>query len=364
MFITVGRKILPRPVVNINIGGNKIACFQFTFSAAPVLLRFCCFERPRNGEKLKFIIVFCGAERPALLRGAPCGEIGCADGFGNVRRIPVFGTCGHLRFLFFAGFAAFCKGGNLFAAFRPVIAVPRRERFSGMNKESVLVKLRLVGGALFFAPSLGFCVVKFFVVKLGLSAGTRNGVSLRNAFGKLFARFSEGKPCDNKQHDNINARQCNASARDAEQLCKKVCKASAEKTSAAAQTAAFGPCMVNSLSEVLGGNQFCIFGKVNERKQRECGSGCANDCARAGIVLSNCDNTNSECRTKHGHCIHSDAENAEKQRHNCRNDPLGRTGGIAEYAEYDADKYKHDSDYLALGIGRIGGFAALLFSVS
>lgn len=46
------------------------------------------------------------------------------------------------------------------------------------------------------------------------------------------------------------------------------------------------------------------------------------------------------------------------------NDPLGRTGGIAEYAEYDADKYKHDSDYLALGIGRIGGFAALLFSVS
>lgn len=58
MFIAVGRKILPRPVVNINIGGNKIACFQFTFSAAPVLLRFCCFERPRNGEKLKFIIVF------------------------------------------------------------------------------------------------------------------------------------------------------------------------------------------------------------------------------------------------------------------------------------------------------------------
>ena len=79
---------------------------------------------------------------------------------------------------------------------------------------------------------------------------------------------------------------------------------------------------------------------------------------------ANCDNTNSECRTKHGHCIHSDAENAEKQRHNCRNDPLRRTGGIAEYAEYDADKYKHDSDYLALGIGRIGGFAALLFSVS
>lgn len=72
-----------------------------------------------------------------------------------------------------------------------------------------------------FAPSLGFCVVKFFVVKLGLSAGTRNGVSLRNAFGKLFARFSEGKPCDNKQHDNINARQCNTSARDAEQLCKR-----------------------------------------------------------------------------------------------------------------------------------------------
>ena len=233
-----------------------------------------------------------------------------------------------------------------------------------MNKESVLVKLRLVGGALFFAPSLGFCVVKFFVVKLGLSAGTRNGVSLRNAFGKLFSRFSEGKPCDNKQHDNINARQCNTSARDAEQLCKKVRKASAEKTSAAAQAAAFGPCMGNSLSEVHGGNRFCIFGKVNERKQRECGSGCANDRARAGIVLSNCDNTNSECRTKHGHCIHSDAENAEKQRHNCRNDPLGRTGGIAEYAEYDADKYKHDSDYLALGIGRIGGFAALLFSVS
>lgn len=119
--------------------------------------------------------------------------------------------------------------------------------------------------------------------------------------------------------------------------------------------------MGNSLSEAHGGNQFCIFGKVNERKQRKCGSGCANDRARAEIVLSNCDNTNSECRTKHGHCIHSDAENAEKQRNNCRNDPLGRTGGIAEYAEYDADKYKHDSDYLALGIGRIGGFAALLF---
>lgn len=101
-------------------------------------------------------------------------------------------------------------------------------------------------------------------------------------FRQAFCRFSEGKPCDTKQHDNINARQCNTSARDAEQLCKKVCKASAEKTSAAAQAAAFGPCMGNSLSEAHGGNRFCIFGKVNERKQRECGSGCANDRAPCG----------------------------------------------------------------------------------
>ena len=113
---------------------------------------------PNDGKRTN------GAERLALLRGVPCGEIGCADGFGNVRRIPVFGTCGHLRFLPFAGFAAFCKGGNLFAAFRPVIAVPRRERFSGMNKESVLVKQRLGGGGLFFAPTVGICVVQFFVV--------------------------------------------------------------------------------------------------------------------------------------------------------------------------------------------------------